>query len=307
MSSILKALRKIEEEKRVANHAAPDLRVDQGGTSARSKSLLPLVSGVAIGVACVGSFVLWQSSYAPEAVEQLQPKLQAPASIVTNSNLPEDKSVASDEIIEAGSAASSDQNDKQLKSAQTRMQLEHDSTATVAKETQPMVSTARDVTVDNSVEADSALKEVSLNNPATDSPAEKMTLAEPVVIVESFDVPEPKAAPEQKTLATETVTREVPAESQGHAKEPHKNDQLALTTLEPVTASSSLPLPEGVSLQVTEIFFQEESVNSIALVNDLPVMVGTHVDSAVVHEIRPDAVIFEIDKEKYRVDVISPQ
>ncbi len=59
MSSILKALRKIEEEKRVASHAAPDLRMDHGHSARKGWPFLPLVAGIALGAACVGLFSFW--------------------------------------------------------------------------------------------------------------------------------------------------------------------------------------------------------------------------------------------------------
>ena len=71
-----------------------------------------------------------------------------------------------------------------------------------------------------------------------------------------------------------------------------------------VTAPTvSSELPDGISLLVTEIFFQKDSDNSMAVVNDLPVMIGTYVDSAVVTEIRPDRVLFKLGGKTYTVTV----
>ena len=67
MSSILKALRKIEEEKRVANHAAPDLRMDQGNPGQKPRPYLPLAAGIALGAVCVSLFSLWLSSDTTES------------------------------------------------------------------------------------------------------------------------------------------------------------------------------------------------------------------------------------------------
>ena len=44
----------------------------------------------------------------------------------------------------------------------------------------------------------------------------------------------------------------------------------------------------------------------MAVVNDLPVMVGSHVDAAVVTEIRTDQVLFEIDGKVYSVSAAHP-
>jgi hypothetical protein len=77
-----------------------------------------------------------------------------------------------------------------------------------------------------------------------------------------------------------------------------------------VVAQQKLPqqtvaLPDGIRLNVTEIFYQD-AVNSMAVVNDLPVMVGSHVDAAVVTEIRTDRVLFEIDGKVYSVSTPHP-
>jgi hypothetical protein len=65
-------------------------------------------------------------------------------------------------------------------------------------------------------------------------------------------------------------------------------------------------LPDGISLLVSEIFYQQDSANSMAVVNDLPVMVGSQVDSAVVAEILPDSVVFKIGDKTYAVDQSNP-
>jgi len=64
-------------------------------------------------------------------------------------------------------------------------------------------------------------------------------------------------------------------------------------------------LPDGISLIVTEIFYQD-AVNSMAVVNDLPVMVGSHIDSAVITAIDVDRVLFEIDGNVYAVSASQP-
>jgi hypothetical protein len=65
-------------------------------------------------------------------------------------------------------------------------------------------------------------------------------------------------------------------------------------------------LPKGLILQVTEIFYQDDSANSMAVVNDLPVMVGTQVESAVVSEIQPDRVIFKVGDKTYSIAGVKP-
>ena len=75
MSSILKSLRKIEEEKRGAVRAAPDLRVDQGFAPAKSKQLLPLLTGLALGAVIVGLFFLWSPGPTAPVVKD-QPQIK---------------------------------------------------------------------------------------------------------------------------------------------------------------------------------------------------------------------------------------
>jgi general secretion pathway protein B len=197
MSSILKSLRKIEEEKRGAVRAAPDLRVDQGFAPAKSKQLLPLLIGLALGAVIVGLFFLWSPG----------------------------------------------------------------STAPVVKD-QPQTKTN---------EAVSATKQEP--KPSAAGPAERVVA--PAKKEQKPDVPIVVSIP-AKTIQTPPAV------------------MVAATA---PTVSSELP--DGISLLVTEIFFQEDSASSMAVVNDLPVMIGTHVDSAVVTEIRPDRVLFTIDGKTY--------
>ena len=101
MSSILKALRKIEEEKRVANHAAPDLRRDQGHSGKKARPYLPLVAGIALGAVCVSLFSLWFSSGTPELAIQSQQQPMVTAVESTQAVPP--AVVAKEEMLEPSS------------------------------------------------------------------------------------------------------------------------------------------------------------------------------------------------------------
>jgi general secretion pathway protein B len=217
MSSILKALRKIEEEKRVAQHAAPDLRVDQGLSRSRSMQFLPLLSGIALGAIVVGLFTLWL------------PRTDTPVTkddAVTNSSevLP---------LVELGKGSPAP-----------------DPVAQVAE----------------ALPVRKALPEVSRTNPLADNRAESSR------ILSANMPPEPMPA---------TVVA-VPEKAVSSA------------------------LPEGVSLTVSEIILHEDKASSVAVINDLPVMVGTYVDSAIVTEIRQDSVLFSIEDKIYTVAISSP-
>ena len=101
MSSILKALRKIEEEKRVANHAAPDLRMDQGNPGKKARPYLPLAAGIALGAVCVGLFGLWFSSGTPEIAIQSQQQPMVP--VVEREQAVPPVVVAKEEVLEPSS------------------------------------------------------------------------------------------------------------------------------------------------------------------------------------------------------------
>ena len=80
MSSILKALRKLEEEKRGGKLEAPDLRVDQGQSTTVRKSLLPLVVGVVLGALIVGLIFFWPTvtPQKPDIVQSVNPTALSP-------------------------------------------------------------------------------------------------------------------------------------------------------------------------------------------------------------------------------------
>lgn len=248
MSSILKALRKIEEEKRVAEHAVPDLRADQGRVPAKSRQILPLLTGTVLGAVLVGGLFLW-SPGSNMSVAKHQPvatsggivsngKQAAPVSDVTHGEVVVDPAVP-------------------VVSPQTTKRIEQN--------LEPL--------------AESNKKSV-------------LTLS-----------PEPLAdAMPSASVAETSVNLEKKFKAGDPVRHPSLTTQTASVADVETASIVSSELPESFSLSVTEIFFQEESDNSMAVVNDLPVMVGTHVEAAVVAEIRPDSVLFEIGGKIYIVD-----
>ena len=246
MSSILKALRKVGEEKRVDQQAAPDLKLDQGLAPVASKPFLPLMTGIALGAVIVGLIFLWAQRGA-EPVAKVQ----------------------------------SDSEPKQI----------------VAVERNPVDSAARAIVPPTNNLSDQNLKEL-----AESSKVSVVTLSpEPVIIIGSTD------KVESKPLSKLPVRRQKQAEPSTLVSKPATTRQsspaAAVVKTIPVEHSE---LPEGVSLTVEEIFYQDDNANSMAVVNDLPVMIGSHVDSAVVTEIRPDSVLFKIDDKSYVVAVSNP-
>jgi general secretion pathway protein B len=243
MSSILKALRKVGEEKRVDQHAAPDLRLDQGLTPVESKPFLPLLTGIALGAVIVGLFFLWVQKDA-EPVAKVAP-LTATAQVVS-----------------------------------------------VEKKTVDLAAPAKLLSKDKA--SDQSFKDLS------------ESIKVPVVVVS----PESGKAIENikvESFPKSPATKPQPPYVASLASKPATIKQapsIVVATKAPVVEATELP--EGVALLVTEIFHQDDSANSMAVVNDLPVMVGTYVDSAVVAEIRLDSVLFNVDGKSFAVAVSKP-
>jgi general secretion pathway protein B len=251
MSSILKALRKIEEEKRVASHAAPDLRMDQGGSVKKSWPLLPLVGGAALGAVCVGLLSFWLSPEDPELAIQVPPQ----TIIVDAESRQENPSAV-------------DNNEQLLESAPLT----------------PQQSSGQDLAT-APVAEDIKVQEVIM-------PAETV----PVAFTKTESKKQrPKISPEKKMPPSEVVAAKVKTTAVAKVEDP-----------EPSVAKPKA-LPADVTLKVSEVFYHDDPGNSMAVVNDLPVMIGTFVDSAVVQEIHSDKVVFKVDSQSYDVPVTPLQ
>lgn len=228
MSSILKAIRKIEDEKRSGENHAPDLMVDHGQNAKKPLTILPLISGAVLGAVAVGGLLLWAQDSKIQVVESDHKASQRPAAGVSLH------------------ASAKDEQTATLKS--------------VVSESKPPIVTP-------------------MQNEA--------------VKVETLP---PEAIPES---AASKLPRDDRTKSE--------SKQAASQLLPIVQGSKSPPkLPGGISLLVSEIFYQEDSANSLAVVNDLPVMLGTQIESAVVSEIHPDHVVFKIDGKPYSVSPDQP-
>ena len=251
MSSILKALRKIEEEKRVANHAAPDLRMDQGNSVKKPWPFFQLVAGVALGAVFVGLLSFWFSAEAPVVVSL--PVQQPVAAEVESKQAVPPAVVAKEEMLEPSSEKS---------------------------------------------------QTVSLQEPIIEPVAETVKAREVIMPVEAMPVisiqaepkkQQPKIVPERKAPLPEVVVSE------------SVTTNIAKTSIPEPLVVKPKALPEGVLLKVSETFYHDDPANSMAVVNDLPVMIGTFVDSAVVQEIHSDKVVFKIDAQTYDVPVTPLQ
>ena len=140
----------------------------------------------------------------------------------------------------------------------------------------------------------------------------------PEKVVETSKIPEiilpAEAVPAFLTTPEPVKTLEPPIAFEAQAKAPKvvkEAPKESMTSTRPSKPESlpvkARPLPVGASLKVTEVFYQDDPANSMAVVNDLPVMIGTFVDSAVVLEIRSDKVVFKIGDDSYDVPVTPPQ
>jgi len=241
VSSILKALRKLEEEKRGGKLEAPDLRVDQGQSAVDGKPFLPLVAGIVFGAVIVGLFFLWPTALTQKQ-ETVQSATSAPIAAADSQVRPLPQIVIDKPAVPETAKAS-----------------QHTAAPPVAET--PVATTAKEPPVTHAMRA---------IGPATVISSEpRRQAASPVAL----DIAEPA--------------------------EP------VMIVLKEGAPGEVLALPEGISLVVTEIFYQD-AVDSMAVVNDLPVMVGSHVDSAVVTEIHTGRVLFEIDGKVYTVSASQP-
>jgi hypothetical protein len=116
--------------------------------------------------------------------------------------------------------------------------------------------------------------------------------AMPVISMQAEPKKQPKKiVPEKKAPLPEVVVSE------------SVTTNIAKTSIPEALVVKPKVLPEGVLLKVSETFYHDDPANSMAVVNDLPVMIGSFVDSAVVLEIHSDKVVFEIDENTYDVPV----
>ncbi len=265
MSSILKALRKIEENKRVAEYAAPDLAHDQGAVPAKSSALRPLFAGIAIGAVVVGLIFLQPKYTVDLATRQSTVK---PLAIAATETMEQTPSLS---IREEGTVVS--QPSTNLPSKILPVAPEYNSIKAVdARQVPVAVLPQEKIVVSVARRAETVLAK-DVTSSSNSSRKSKIALKPDITRTE-------KSAPKVKSLPPVAPVVDKP--------------------------TLSLQLPAGVDLQLTEIFYQEDSASSMAVVNDLPVMVGSQVDSAVVTAIRPDSVMVKIDDNVYNLTLTRP-
>ncbi len=269
MSSILKALRKIEEEKRVASHSAPDLRLDQGNSARKGRPFLPLVAGIVLGAVCVGLVSLWSSSETPTVVTL---PMQQPIAVGVENKQADPLPLMTEENKVAAPVVSP--------VASLAVPVQEQTAA-------PAVEVVEIPEVIMPVETVPVLSEMTVISEQSEPPKQQ-----PGIVSERKSSPEVIAPKIVATTATEAPKAEL--------------TETRAPTLDAVAVIPAT-LPEGVHLKVSETFYPEDPANSMAVVNDLPVMIGTFVDSAMVLEIHPNKVVFRIDDDSYDVPVTANQ
>ena len=247
MSSILKAMRKIEQDQRNRQPGLPDLRLDQGRSPSEKTNLRPLISGMLLGAAVVGGILILAFAVA---------RFQQP---------PETTIVA--ENREAVSPAIPQDKNTSPVDTQPRTQPQH--TAEPVPAPQPTA-----MPQPRAVPQPTVLP-VSPQKLTPSRPAKTVDTVKPAVA-------EPRPVSRPRPVTEESIAKQQPA---------------------PLQAPVGRTLPEGINLVVTQIFPQADPVNSMAVVNDLPVMIGTQIDGAVVKDILPDRVLFQVGDTDYSVEI----
>jgi hypothetical protein len=266
MSSILKALRKIEEVKRVAESTTPDLTHDQGAVYTKSSALRPLFAGIALGAMMVG-LLIFVLSMSTADLETRQPTVK-PLVIAT----PEPPAQAPFPSV----------------------QREVPVVSLPATNLTTMITPA--------VPEHNSIKDVDAGQlPVVVLPRE-------TIAVNVAGRPEPVLVQDVKTSSSSLRKPEIKTKSDITAAVKSTPKVKPLPFVAPVAGKPkiSFKLPSGVDLKLTEIFYQKDSASSMAVINDLPVMVGSQIDSAVVTDIRPESVLVEINDKIYNLALTLP-
>ncbi|MDT8440968.1 MAG: hypothetical protein RQ723_04835 [Desulfuromonadales bacterium] len=283
MSSILKALKKLEEQNRAARKSSPDL------PATPSPVHRPVVwRGVGIGVVAgllAGGLLVWllvgRSAAPPTAEIAAVPVPDVPAPVATAPTAAKEPSstpVATDEMT--GKA-------------------------------QPPVAVVSDRPAVGAVMTADPVAPAALSPPPLPASAEVAPTPSPAPVVKATSAKSSVATPQ--AVAAETV----PAETEPAETEPATVDLTEMAAarelpevrmesfeIPPAGFERSAPRPAGPpSFLVSEIVFEPGGEMNMAVINDLPVMEGTVVDGALLRRILVDRVILVIDGQDVEVPV----
>ncbi len=260
MSSILKALKKIEDEK-----SSQGLSVDNKGAAPTVKgkrgSFMLLFAGALIGSLLVvlifllshNSFVVVPKQAAEPRSEQLADNAEAqePPVFKPVADLPQKKETVAEKTSPS------------LKDFQPVVQHQK---STLPEPSKKVVRSEKFAPAKD--------KQLSGDESSTSNVSSEALKNERQVI----------AKEEGRSLLKETSEQVVPTVIVGSG-----------TVSRPGDLKTEPQLAPKLTFQVTEIFYSQEDGGSMAIVNDLPVMEGTWIDGVLLKEIQPDQVIFEVE------------
>lgn len=237
MSSILKALKKLDAEKHSKTGAGPDLSNTQESPATQQRSWLPLLAGVVLGVLSVGVLMVWFEK--PVVLQQQKAATKQSTTVTSLAAQP----AAPVEVV----------------------------TSPKSVETPPRPASQ-----------------------AMSVPTEKISAR-------------PQPASPTRPAEDAAVTRVKPAQVQKEQK-PASSPPVAAAPPAPIATPVAAPAAAAaerqaplIGLKVSEIFFNEDGTDSMAVVNDLPVMEGTLIEGAVVEQILADRVVFLLNGQTLEI------
>lgn len=249
MSSIFKALKKLEQEQGGGNDLAPRLTSVLLDQPAREKRRLRpaflIAAGFSVGavLAYVGLQVSWQET---------APKLSGQEQLVS-----------------------------------------HQDTTSVQNEGR--------ASTENSLAGMDARQEAPATKVSPESPAEVQVTRQrpaPAKLSKSPRQGDRVAKPVAAVVARKPL-KDIPAESTIDEVR-FVAEEVAVAGVVP-PATRPAPVSKQIGILVSEIFYQPGGQESMAVVNDLPVMEGTQIDDVTVMKILPDSVLFLVRGEQVEI------
>ena len=275
MSSILKALKKLEEDKVRRGERAVDLAIDihRGGQRRRQRGF-PWWGLAAVVFAVMMIGVVWVSTHRQTVSSSVPEKAIANKAAAPESSVPPSASAsengqvspASSPKVSAAASSPPPARIPPLKKTQSPVR--------------PPVSSSSQDTGTAEVAGRSPV-------PGTANPGEiQLSSRQP----SNAPVPSPNAS-----VLSATGSRPVPLAAT--AATSASSDPSALASPAPA-APGETTAPKGPELRLTGIVWQDDPAERMAIINDLPVMVGTVIGGATVEKIQTDRVFVRLDGEE---------
>lgn len=292
MSSILKALKKLEEEKQQptgpVDHASRYGDASAPGPNRPQKTFLLLFCGVLAGLLAAGGLMLWTDQGSKK--EQTGQVIVVPIPDRT-ANRPVVSSQDVGNLAEEGAQSAIPE---QKIRPQTEISASADEPASIEKPMQAGEAAKTSKTV------------LEIAVPAAD-PAPGPTVKPPAALNPANPSPETSAQVEGQAGEAQA---DIPKTAQGIrlTKKPGEaaKQQTSVLQTHPTESQASTVGTVSAPFQVMEIFYQPGE-GSMAVVDDLPVMQGTVVNGVLVEKIFPDRVRFIVDGQAVEVLVAEQQ